>query len=157
MTGATPPSCAWPKVSIDPDAERNSPSGPLIPSDPAITQWPYRDQAISTLARNSPSLNVTSGRSRMCGAPPSSSAASAQAAVVQPACRPITSRANTFVDVRLIDATSNAASRIEVATYFAAEPNPGEQSVIGRSLSTVLGMPTQTIGYASSAPIWLTL
>ena len=60
--------------------------------------------------------------------------------------RPITSRANTFVDVRLIDATSNAASRIEVATYFAAEPNPGEQSVIGRSLSAVLGMPTQTIG-----------
>jgi hypothetical protein len=55
-------------------------------------------------------------------------------------------QANTFVELRLIDARSNAASRTEVARYFAAEPNPGEQSVIGRSLSTVFGMPTQMIG-----------
>src|SRR5215472_5728057 len=74
------------------------------------------------------------------------SAASAQAAVVQPACRPITSRVNTLVEVRLIAARSSAASRSEVATYFATEPKPGEQSVIGRSLSIVLGMPMHTIG-----------
>ena len=86
------------------------------------------------------------GQQQNMGASPSPSAASAQAAVVHPACRPITSNANTLVEVRLIDAKSNAASRIEVATYFATEPKPGEQSVIGRSLSTVLGMPTHTIG-----------
>ena len=64
---------------------------------------------------------------------------------------------NTLVDVALIDATSNAASRIEIARYFASDPKPGEQSVIGRSLFTVFGMPTHTIERASSAPIWLTL
>ena len=47
-----------------------------------------------------------------------------------------------LVEVRLIDATSNAASRMQVARYFATEPKPGEQSVMGRSLSTVLGIPT---------------
>ena len=33
--------------------------------------------------------------------------------VVQPACRPITSKVNTLVEVRLIAATSSAASRSE--------------------------------------------
>ena len=37
-----------------------------------------------------------------------------------------------MVELRLIDARSKAASRIDVATYFAKEPKPGEQSVIGR-------------------------
>ena len=45
-----------------------------------------------------------------------------------------------------MDATSSAASRVETAMYLATEPNPGQQSVIGKSLSTVLGMPTQTRG-----------
>ena len=76
-----------------------------------------------------------------------------EAAAVQPACRPMTSRVKTWVEVRHIDATSNAASRREVARYFASEPNPGEQSVIGRSLSTVLVIPTHTIGYAKLAAI----
>ena len=71
--------------------------------------------------------------------------------VVQPACRPITSSTNTWVEVRLIAARSNAASRSEVARYFAAEPNPGEQSVMARSLSTVLGIPAHTIGSPSSS------
>src|ERR1051325_266375 len=146
MNGATPPSCEWPKESFKPDAERNSPSGPLTPSDTAITHWSYRSNDSSTLARNRSSLNATSGSSKMCGASPSCSAASAQAAVVQPACRPIISIVKTLVEVRLIAVRSSAASRIEVATYFAAEPKPGEQSVIGKSLSTVLGIPTHTIG-----------
>ena len=51
-----------------------------------------------------------------------------------------------MVEVRAIDATSNDASRMETATYFATEPNPGQLSVIGRSLSTVFGIPTATIG-----------
>ena len=46
---------------------------------------------------------------------------------------------NTFVEVFAIEATSKPASRIETATYFATEPKPGQQSVIGRSLSTVFG------------------
>jgi hypothetical protein len=53
---------------------------------------------------------------------------------------------NTFVEVLDIDATSNPASRIEVATYFATEPNPGQLSVIARSLSTVFGIPTHVSG-----------
>ena len=61
------------------------------------------------------------------------------AAVIQPAWRPITSSTNTLVDVFAIDATSNAASRIDVATYFATEPKPGQLSVTARSLSTVFG------------------
>ena len=68
------------------------------------------------------------------------------AAVIQPAWRPITSRTKTLVEVRAIDSTSSTASIIEVATYFATEPKPGQQSVIGRSLSTVLGTCTATIG-----------
>ena len=36
---------------------------------------------------------------------------------------------------------SCAISRREVATYFAAEPNPGVWSVTIRSLSTVFGIP----------------
>ena len=52
----------------------------------------------------------------------------------------------TFVDVSAIDATSNDASRMDTATYFATEPKPGQLSVIGRSLSTVLGIPTATTG-----------
>ena len=51
---------------------------------------------------------------------------------------------NTFVDVFAIEATSSAASRVEIATYFATVPKPGVQSVCGRSLSTVFGTPTQT-------------
>ena len=68
------------------------------------------------------------------------------AAVIQPACRPITSSTNTLVDVFAIDATSNAASRIDMATYFATEPKPGQLSVIGRSLSTVFGTCTAISG-----------
>jgi len=50
---------------------------------------------------------------------------------------------NTFVEVLAIEATSSAASCVDTAMYFATEPNPGQQSVIGRSLSTVLGTPMQ--------------
>ena len=45
-----------------------------------------------------------------------------------------------------MDATSNAVSRTETATYLATEPKPGQVSVQGRSLSTVFGTPTQTTG-----------
>ena len=45
-----------------------------------------------------------------------------------------------------MEATSSAASRVETATYLATEPKPGQQSVCGRSLSTVFGTPTQVIG-----------
>ena len=82
----------------------------------------------------------------MSGPKPRSSAARPEAAAIQPACRPITSMTKTLVDVELIDATSIDASRIDTATYFATEPKPGEQSVNGRSLSMVLGTPTQVIG-----------
>jgi len=58
----------------------------------------------------------------------------------------MTSRTKTFVEVRAIDATSSAASRVDTATYLATDPKPGQQSVSGRSLSTVLGTPTQTMG-----------
>ena len=61
------------------------------------------------------------------------------AAAIQPAWRPITSSTNTLVEVRAIERTSNEASSAETATYFATEPKPGQQSVIGRSLSTVFG------------------
>jgi hypothetical protein len=58
----------------------------------------------------------------------------------------MTSSTNTLVDVFAIEATSNAASRIEVATYFATEPNPGQLSVTARSLSTVFGTCTAASG-----------
>ncbi len=83
-----------------------------------------------------------------CGASPVFSAAKPPAAAIQPACRPMTSSTNTFVDVRAMEATSSAASRVDTAMYLAAEPNPGQQSVTGKSLSTVLGIPTQMMGYA---------
>ena len=64
----------------------------------------------------------------------------------------MTSRMNTLVDVSHIDATSNAASRTDIATYFATEPKPGQVSVSGRSLSTVFGMPMQLMGYPNRSP-----
>ena len=48
--------------------------------------------------------------------------------------------------VRAIEATSSEASSVEMATYFATEPKPGQQSVKGRSLSTVFGTPMQVMG-----------
>src|ERR1700722_18024504 len=86
----------------------------------------------------------------MCGASPGLWPARPLAAAIQPAWRPITSSTNTLVEVRAIDATSRAASRVETAMYFATDPNPGQQSVCGRSLSTVLGTPTQVSGYPSA-------
>ena len=68
-----------------------------------------------------------------------SSLAMPPAAAIQPAWRPITSRINTLVEVLAIEATSKLASRVEIAMYLATEPKPGQLSVIGRSLSTVLG------------------
>ncbi len=82
----------------------------------------------------------------MCGASPALRAARPPAAAIQPACRPITSRMKTRVEVRAIEATSSEASSVDTATYFATEPNPGQQSVTGRSLSTVFGMPMQAMG-----------
>jgi 6-phosphofructokinase 1 len=37
----------------------------------------------------------------------------------------------------------------DTATYFATEPKPGQLSVMGRSLSTVLGIPMQVMGKPS--------
>ena len=82
----------------------------------------------------------------MCGASSGRCLARPAAAAIQPVWRPITSRMNTLVEVSHIEATSSAASRTETATYFATEPKPGQQSVWGRSLSTVLGMPMQATG-----------
>ena len=79
------------------------------------------------------------------------------AAVIQPAWRPITSSTNTFVDVLAIDATSNAASRIDVATYFATDPKPGQLSVTARSLSTVFGTWIACSGYPRRSAICATL
>ena len=72
--------------------------------------------------------------------------AKADDAAIQPACLPITSKIKTFVDVSDIDATSRDASIVDVAIYLAAEPNPGQQSVSAKSLSTVFGIAMQLIG-----------
>src|ERR1700733_9339127 len=64
MSGATPPSCAWPKASSEP-ADKNCPSDVLSPSETAITQCPYRLKASVTFAKNRPSLNATSGTSKI--------------------------------------------------------------------------------------------
>src|SRR5574340_231920 len=61
------------------------------------------------------------------------------AAAIQPAWRPITSSTNTLVEVLAIERTSKLASSVDTAMYLATEPKPGQQSVIGRSLSTVFG------------------
>ena len=53
---------------------------------------------------------------------------------------------NTLVEVLAMDATSKPASRIDTATYLATEPKPGQQSVMGKSLSTVFGTWTAWIG-----------
>ena len=61
------------------------------------------------------------------------------AAAIQPAWRPMTSSTKTLVDVAAMERTSKLASRVETAMYLATEPKPGQLSVMGRSLSTVLG------------------
>ena len=59
---------------------------------------------------------------------------------IHPACLPITSRIKTLVDDSAIDSTSKEASIVELTTYFATDPNPGQQSVTAKSLSTVFGI-----------------
>src|SRR3569832_1754983 len=123
-----------------------------MPSDTATTQWPYRLTDFATRARKAASSNTRSGNRMTCGASPSASQARPAAAAIQPAWRPITSNIKTLVEVSAIAATSKAASRMEVAIYLATEPLPGQVSVIGRSLSSVLGMPMQTGGGRGRAP-----
>ena len=48
-----------------------------------------------------------------------------------------------FVELTAIDSTSRAASIVELITYLATEPKPGQQSVTARSLSTVFGIAMQ--------------
>ena len=103
------------------------------------------------------SSKTISGNKIICGASFLSTLAKEPAAAIQPACLPITSNMNTFVDVSAIEATSNEASIMDVAIYFAAEPKPGQLSVTARSLSTVLGIAIQFIGYPISLLIWETL
>ncbi|GIR92372.1 MAG: hypothetical protein CM15mP93_05590 [Thiotrichaceae bacterium] len=55
----------------------------------------------------------------------------------------MTSITKTLVDVSDMEATSSPASKIEVDTYFATDPNPGQLSINGKSLSTVFGIPMQ--------------
>ena len=62
-----------------------------------------------------------------------------------------------MVEVSDIDSTSKAASIVEIAIYLAADPNPGQQSVIAKSLSTVLGIAIQLMGYPNFLLIWETL
>src|SRR6056297_2118899 len=93
----------------------------------------------------------------MWGGSPSPCPARPPDAAIQPACRPITSRMNTLVDVSHMDLMSRLASRVDVAMYFATEPKPGQQSVKGRSLSTVFGTPMQVIGYPIFSASWDTL
>jgi hypothetical protein len=56
-----------------------------------------------------------------------------------------------------MDFTSRPASRVDTATYLATEPKPGQQSVSGRSLSTVFGTPTQVTGKSMTLDISETL
>src|SRR6478609_3615117 len=136
-TGAAPPSCAWPNASLLPCSARKAPSGWWQPSETTTVQKPCFFTSASTRPVNVFSSNGISGNSTTTGMP--SSSTSPPAAAIQPACRPITSSTNTLVEVLAMDRTSNEASSVDTATYLATEPNPGQQSVIGRSLSTVLG------------------
>ena len=75
------------------------------------------------------------------------------AAAIHPACLPMTSNIKTLVDVSAIERTSRLASFVETAIYLATEPKPGHVSVIGKSLSTVFGIPIEAIGKPISDPI----
>ena len=99
---------------------------------------------LSTLSRKAFSSKSTSGNRITTGIDESTSP---PAAAIHPACLPITSRTKTLVDVAAIEATSKLASIVDTAPYFATEPQPGQLSVTGKSLSTVLGMWMACIGY----------
>ena len=79
----------------------------------------------------------------MWGASELSCFARAEDPAIHPACLPITSRMKTFVEFSIIDWTSRLASWVDIATYFATDPNPGHVSVTAKSLSTVLGIAIQ--------------
>src|SRR5687768_5092109 len=97
--------------------------------------------------RNFSGLKGVSGKRMIWGPSPGFCAANPPLAAIQPLCLPITSNKNTLVEEDAIAATSKLASRIETATYFATDPKPGELSVKGKSLSMVLGIPMQVMGY----------
>ena len=109
------------------------------------TQYPCFATVFLTFFKNNFSLNAISGNKIICGGCCLDSLARADEAAIHPACLPITSNIKTFVDVAHMDLTSSPASKVEIAVYFATEPKPGEQSVRGRSLSTVFGIPIHLI------------
>ena len=96
---------------------------------------------LCTVSKNFFSLKIISGNKIICGGFFLFSFAKADDAAIHPACLPITSKIKTFVDVAHIDATSSPASSVDIAVYFATEPNPGQKSINGKSLSTVFGIP----------------
>ena len=146
MTGATPPSWAWPKASFDArcreelavrslDAFRHGDDAVAVPRQRVRD---LGEEALLIERDLGQQQDVRRVAFRVGGK---------RAGGGRPAGMPAHHLQHEHLGRgAAIDATSNAASRIEVATYFATEPKPGEQSVIGRSLSTVLGMPTHTIG-----------
>ena len=62
----------------------------------------------------------------MCGASPSSEAQGTACCNPTRMASHDSSRIKTLVGIDAVDATSNPASRIDVATYFATEPKPVE-------------------------------
>ena len=139
-TGATPPSWACPNASRVPCSDKKDPFAYRAPSDTTTDTYPARSTPSLTRFMNFSRSKGISGNTITIGISVVGSDARPPAAAIQPAWRPITSMMNTLVDVSAMAATSKLASRVEIAMYLATEPNPGQQSVIGRSLSTVFGM-----------------
>ena len=108
-----------------------------MPSE-MVTSRPFPLANFSRTADRNASLSKSvSGRYTRCSQG-MRSAYSAEAAVIHPALRPISSITTTWMG--RADA-SWAASRAEAAANLAALPKPGQWSVTARSLSMVLGIP----------------
>ena len=138
-TGPTPPSCAWPKASVRPWSARNLPSAPLAPSETTTrAEAVLLDQRVD-LGQEALLVEVHLGEQDDDGQLGVASEAKPPAAAIQPAWRPMTSSTNTLVEVAAMERTSKLASRVDTAMYLATDPKPGQLSVMGRSLSTVLG------------------
>src|SRR5690606_10835959 len=132
---------------------RNLPSWLRTPSDTTTVHQPTRSTVALTRARKAASSNGISGNRMMGGASSGELPARPAAAAIHPAWRPITCMTNTLVEDSAIEATSRLASRTDTAVYFATDPNPGQQSVTARSLSTVFGTPTTVTSWPSALPV----
>jgi len=152
MISPAPPSCEWPKASFRPGLGKEFP----LPVAQALR---HGDRAVPVAFHDSLDpleelllVELDLGKKEYLRRVAFRSAARPQAAVIHPRACPLLHHEDPRRSLRHRGKRRNPLRESRSPRIFATDPKPGQLSVIARSLSTVLGMPTQTSGYPSFSP-----